>query len=77
MTLEEFVTKFAEEFDETPIEEFTATTKFKDLEEWGSLTALSIIAMVDEEFETQLTGNDLRNSITIEDVYNIIKEKQN
>ena len=35
-----------------------------------------IIAMVDEEFETQLTGNDLRNSITIEDVYNIIKEKQ-
>jgi Phosphopantetheine attachment site. len=75
MTLEDFVTKFAEEFDETPIEEFTATTKFKDLEEWGSLTALSIIAMVDEEFDKRITGADIRESDTIEDLYNKIIAK--
>ncbi|MCH3923912.1 MAG: phosphopantetheine-binding protein [Bacteroidales bacterium] len=75
MTLEDFVTKFAEEFDETPIEQFTATTKFKDLEEWGSLTALSIIAMVDEEFDKRITGADIRESDTIEDLYNKIIAK--
>ena len=32
MTLEEFVTAFAEEFDETPAESFTPATVYKDLD---------------------------------------------
>ena len=47
MTLDEFVARFAEEFDETPEEQFTPATDFKGLDEWGSLTALSIVGMVD------------------------------
>lgn len=75
MTLEEFVKRFAEEFDETPVEKFHASTGFKGLEEWGSLTALSIIAMVDEEFGKRITGADIRNSETIEDLYNLVISK--
>ena len=43
MTLDEFVKAFAAEFDETPEDQFKAETEFKTLEDWGSLTALSII----------------------------------
>jgi len=75
MELNEFVQKFAEEFDDTPIEKFTPKTVFKDLDEWGSLTALSIIAMVDEEFDKTITGSDVRTADTIEDLYNIIIKK--
>lgn len=75
MTLEQFVSRFAEEFDETPVEKFTADAKFKEFEEWGSLTALSIIAMVDEEFEKRITGADIRSSETLEDLYNLILSK--
>ena len=75
MTLQEFILKFADEFDDTPAEKFTPSTKFKDLDEWGSLTALSIIAFVDEEFEKRITGSDIRNSETIEDLYNLIIAK--
>lgn len=75
MTLEEFVKRFAEEFDETPEEQFQASTDFKELEEWGSLTALSIIAMVDEEFDKRITGADIRNSKTIEDLYRLVVSK--
>ena len=75
MTLEEFVQRFAEEFDQTPAESFQAGTKFKDLDEWSSLTALSIISMVDEEFDKQITGADLRKADTIEDLYNVIEGK--
>lgn len=75
MNLNEFVQRFATEFDETPVEQFSGTTVFKDLEEWGSLTALSIIAMVDEEFEKRITGADIRQSNTIEDLYNLILKK--
>lgn len=60
---------------ETPVEQFQSSTDFKSLEEWGSLTALSIIAMVDEEFDKRVTGTDIRNSKTIEDLYNLVISK--
>ena len=75
MELKEFVERFAEEFDETPAEQFKADTVVKSLDEWGSLTALSIIAMVDEEFEKRITGADLRSVNTLEELYNLIQSK--
>ena len=75
MELQEFVKKFAEQFDETPEEEFEANTEFKDGEEWSSFAALAIIAMVDEEFGVTIKAEDIRAADTIEDLYNNIKEK--
>ena len=75
MNLEDFVARFAEEFDETPVEQFKPETESKTLDEWGSLTALSIIAMVDEEFEKRITGADLRSVKTIEELYNLVLSK--
>ena len=75
MTLDEFVAAFAAEFDETPEEQFKADTEFKTLEEWGSLTALSIISMVDEQMDKTITGADIRACKTIEDLYNLAISK--
>lgn len=73
--LEEFIALFAEQFDETDASVFAPETKYRELDEWSSLTALSIIAMVDEEFDVALKGDDIRNSETIADLYNIISER--
>ncbi len=75
MTLDEFVQAFAEEFDDTPVEEFKADTEFKALDEWSSLTALSIIAMVDDQMDKSITGADIRASKTIEDLFNLANSK--
>ena len=75
MTLDEFVARFAEEFDETPEEEFKAETVFRDLDEWGSLAAVLIISMVDEEYDKRITGADLRSVSTIEELYNMVESK--
>lgn len=74
MELQEFIENFASQFDETEASEFTATTVFKELEEWSSLSALSVIAMVDEEYEVQLKGDDIRSANTVEDLYNIVNK---
>lgn len=74
-TLDEFVALFAEQFDDTEMGEFTPETAFHDLDEYSSLIALSIIAMVDEEFGMTLSGNDMKASITIKDLYDFIKKK--
>lgn len=75
MTLDEFVKRFAEEFDETPVEQFTAETKFRELNEWSSLSALSIISMIDEEYDKQVTGADIRSVQTIKELYNLVENK--
>ena len=75
MTLDEFVSAFAAEFDETPEDKFKADTEFKALDEWSSLTALSIIAMLDEQMDKTITGADIRASKTIEDLFNLANSK--
>lgn len=75
MEIKEFVEKFAEQFEETDACVFTPETKFHELDEWSSLTALSIIAMVDEEYDITLKGDDVRNAVTIQDLFETIKHK--
>ncbi len=75
MELKDFIANFADQFDDTDASEITATTVFHDLEEYSSLIALSIIAMVDEEYDVQLKGDDMRAAVTVEDLYNIVKSK--
>lgn len=75
MEINEFVKKFAEQFEDTDLNVFSPETEFKKLDEWSSLTALSVIAMADDEYDVQLKGDDIRNSGTIEDVFYIVKSK--
>ena len=76
MELNEFVAHFAEQFEETDASVFTPETKYHDLEEWSSLLALSIIAMVDEEYDVSLKGNEMKAANTIEELFDIVKAKQ-
>lgn len=75
MELNKFVENFASQFEDTDPKTITASTKFRDIEEWSSLTALSIIAMVDDEYDIQLKGDDIRNATTVEDLFNVLKSR--
>ena len=59
MLLDEFISSFAAEFNDTPVDVFKADTDYKSLDEWNSLTALSIISMVDDEMGKTITGSNL------------------
>ena len=74
-TLDEFIALFAEQFDETDASLIQAETKFRELDEWSSLVGLNLIAMVDEEFDVALKGDDVRKAITVEDLYKIVISK--
>ncbi len=74
--MEKFLENFAAQFDDTDASEFRANTEFKNLAEWSSLTALSIIAMIDEEYDVQLKGDDIRISSTIEELFNLVNSKK-
>ena len=73
MELNDFIEKFAIQFEDTGAAELTAETEFKALDEWSSLAALNVIAMVDEEYGIVIKGKDIRESETIEDLFNVVK----
>lgn len=75
MEVKKFVENFAAQFDEADPETIKIETRFRDIEGWSSLTALSIIAMADEEYNIKLKGDDIRKAVTVEDLFNIIKSK--
>lgn len=75
MEIKEFIANFADQFDETDASVFTAETKFRELEEWSSLIALSVMAMIDDEYDVQLTANEMREAQTIQDLFNMVSSK--
>ena len=75
MNLDQFIEIFAEQFDDTDASEFKADTVFHELDEYTSLIALSIIAMIDEEYDVSIKGDDMKSAVTIEDLYNIVKSR--
>lgn len=70
MDLNLFISKVEEQFSEAEPGSFTSSTKFKERIEWGSLTALMIVAMADQDFNKRITGEMFESSETIEDLFN-------
>lgn len=75
MKLDEFISAFAEQFDDTDVSELTPDCEFHELDEWGSLTGMSIIAMVKTLYNKTVTGKELRECVTIEDLFNLVNNK--
>lgn len=73
--MEKFLENFADQFDETDAALIKPETEYKNLEEWSSMLALSVIAMADEEYDVQLKGDDIRNTKTIQELFEIVKSR--
>ncbi len=76
MTLEEFARHMREEFELEHPEQLQPDTDYRSLEVWSSMYALILIAFVDREFEVTITGDDLRASNTLRDVYTLIEARK-
>lgn len=75
MDIKEFMNNFAEQFDDLDASVLTPETEFKQLEDWNSLVALSVIAMIDEEYDVTVKGNDITGANTIQDLYNTVSDR--
>lgn len=73
--LNEFVAKFAAQFEDTDASLITKDTYFHELEEWSSVMGLAIIAMIGDEYDVTIKGAELRAAETIEDAYNLVVSK--
>lgn len=75
MDINSFILDFANQFDDTDVSEIMADTHFHDLDEWGSLLGMSVIAMAKTQYGKTITGKEIRECETVEDLFNLIASK--
>jgi acyl carrier protein len=75
MEANKFLKDFVEIFDDKPSEAITMNTVFRDIEGWSSMAALGLMAMVDIEYKIKISGQEIKDSQTVGDLYNIIINK--
>ena len=73
MDIKEFIENFVDQFDDVLVTEVTPETRMLEMEEWSSMIALSVMAMIDEEYNVQIKADEMRNSQTIQELFNIVK----
>lgn len=77
MDIREFIANFVDQFDEVPSIEVTPETRHHEMEEWTSMIALSVMAMIDEEYDVQIKADEMRNSQTVQELYDIVQSYLN
>lgn len=75
MDLNDFIKEFANQFDDTDASEIQVDTVFQELEEWSSLTSLSIIAFVKTTYGKNITGKEIRSCETVQEFFDLVISK--
>jgi len=76
MDQETFINNFAQIFDDVAPSDISMDMPFRDIEEWSSMAALGLLAMVEEEYGVRLNNQDIKTSNTIADLYTIVESKK-
>lgn len=75
MEIISFIENFADQFEDVSADQFTPETNFRELEDWSSLVALSVLAMIDEEYDVQLKGEEMKKTTTIQQLFDLVQSK--
>lgn len=75
MELKDLITIFNEVLNPEGKVQINAQTEFKELEEWSSLSAFTIVEQINEKFSVRIRGIQLRKCNNIEELFNLLNAK--
>ena len=61
-------------FEDIDTSDFDLDTEFKNNDEWVSMTALTLITLIDDEFNISISGEKIKELNTIRDLMNYVNE---
>lgn len=76
MEIEEFLVKFEGCLDGIKPGLILPETQFRNLEVWDSLAALTLLAMVDADYEIAISASELRSCDKVHEIFDLIKQKK-
>ncbi|HNQ82660.1 MAG TPA: acyl carrier protein [Bacteroidales bacterium] len=75
MTIEDFIARIEEEFDDLEPGKLRPESNFREVFEWNSINALILIALVKTNYDVAINAEDITKSKTVNDLYKIVKER--
>jgi acyl carrier protein len=75
MEINIFLKDFEQLFEDIESGTLTEDSNFRNLDEWSSLIALMLIAMAEENYHIRITGEDIRTSVTVRDLFDKLAAK--
>lgn len=76
MDINDLIKNLATEFEITDPSKLSPSTSFRGMKEWSSMHALIIIAIVNADYDVTITGNDLMQIDTVQDLFDIIVSRK-
>lgn len=76
MDTKTFIERFAEAVEIEDAATLNPNTQFRTLDDWSSLAYLSVIAMLDEEYDVQIENAEFRTLHTLGDLMRAIEAKR-
>jgi acyl carrier protein len=73
--IEEFIKKVEEEFEDMEPGKLKPHSVIREHFTWDSISALIFIAHVNVEYDVVITADDLVNSETVQDLYNLVMSR--
>jgi len=73
MELNEFLSKFKEQYIDSESILLNADDNFRDIDSYDSLTGMAILVMIKDNFNIDITDEDYKNLHTVREVYNYIQ----
>lgn len=75
MEFNEFLSVFADQFEDTDPQEIKEDTVFHDLDEWDSLIALAVLNMSEKRFGKRISFDEMKKCVTVMDLFNLVASK--
>jgi acyl carrier protein len=71
-----FIGKLQEQFIDADEITISMDTSFRELPTWDSLTGMSVLVMIQDEYNVDMTDRDLKSCNTIADIYDFVASKK-
>jgi acyl carrier protein len=75
MKLDDFTKKIEAEIEDLEAGTLTPDQDYRELEQWSSMYALIVMALIDTEYDVTLSGEDLKKTNTIRDLFELVKNR--
>lgn len=70
--MNDFISNLKEQFEENDLS-INLESKFRDLDGWDSMTALMVIAMLDEKYDVQIDPEEFKKFEYVHELYDLVK----
>ena len=76
MEQDKFINDFKQQFIDSDEIAVDASTEFRKIASWDSLTGMAVLVMIKDEYEVDMADTDLKRCNTIQDIYQFVSSRK-